>query len=85
MNAERQPDARILKFIKRNYKKQMKYPEWTKMAPTFMATGLRELEGLRGVERQQVWAALSRLVLAGKITCTGSHRYKSYAPKETRI
>jgi len=82
-NPERQPDARILKFVKRNYRQQMKYPEWVKMAPTFMSTSLRQIEGLRGVESQEVWSALSRLVLAGKIVCTGSHRHKSYSPTET--
>ena len=78
----RQPDERILKFIKRNYRETYDYQTAGGIVKQHRHTPLEKLYNLKGLERREIWDALSRLVFTGKIKATGSHRYKSYAPVE---
>lgn len=71
-------DRRVLALIKRNYKKIIHY----EFGDVNHHTTLAELYKLRSLEQRDVWTALGRLAASKKIKCTGSHRYKSYAPTE---
>jgi hypothetical protein len=79
-------DERVLGFIVKEYQKVFDYQTsdgTTRKHTHTTLTALHHMGG--GATDEEIWASLSRLVVAGKIKSTGSHRHKTYAPTKEAV